>query len=965
MKPLFATLLLITMTYGQPEHPFLIVRAGDFATLRAKASTEPYAGLKESARTTSDSFDGVLSSTMSVKSLTRKYWRYLTASALMYILDDGNQQVYADRVRNGILHYLDTIAFDRSLGWSGVVPPCNAAFNSILALDIVYNHLDSADLAACENKIIGKIDLVKDETNWRAAPLGAKGTYDIYKGIRTTPDDEYYNHIMSELTPDGVFAQGTGYGIARYGNDDRLVKSMYMDVLELTGVDSRYYENPRLTAFHEFIYGLSRTPNGRPANFGDTNPWTNEGYQAEPGYRAINFSPEAAAYAWDFFDRTYVRGNILTYIVPSAPISSVTAVPRSRILADGGAYFREATTDERALYAALWNCTSSGAHSHKDVNAIHLSGYGESLLLNVGYAGWGNGDGGVSWNYVHDSELGNNVLRTNSHSSKAGGGILDGWTDSLFDFAVGDDGPALSDDTHLRSLLFVHPQDGHNGYFALVDEVDADAGENVKINLHPNTTRTTGIQTVADKFEYLAPVEGQILLNDSVKLSMVFPKTPAAVNQLDGTIVSWGNQTVLAQYLEVVYNLDSEGDGSFLTLFYPHDGTHAKPAMTPITQGGLSGVQMDLGGNVTDCFVGTSDTATHQIDDVRFSGTAALFRCDNGNVTFFFVRNASLFLKSDSSYGVCSDAPMTAYLRGTRGYISTPATTATFYAAGATGVATRGVPLPVVGSSPGSITVNLFSGTYPIELTSSGTPPDPLPEHPDTSAELAVASVTASSYQDPNVAVHVLDGDLGTRWSADGVGEWIRFDAGEQVWFDSASVAFYNGDTRSASFTIETADDSSGPWTRVYDGTSSGTTTGFETFALAPSVGRYLRITGLGNTRNTWNSYVEVKLYGAAADDITPARGHRYAEAASIRVSQRPLSRAVCIAFPSSWRSTDVSVSVHDAQGRQVCRQEWSAGSAPKRAVWDTSPVGSGLFIVRALGDGDALTRRVLVQKHR
>src|SRR5262249_40599517 len=44
-------------------------------------------------------------------------------------------------------------------------------------------------------------------------------------------------------------------------------------------------------------------------------------------------------------------------------------------------------------------------------------------------------------------------------------------------------------------------------------------------------------------------------------------------------------------------------------------------------------------------------------------------------------------------------------------------------------------------------------------------------------APLPVASVTASA-DDGNVPANVLDGSLATRWSAQGDGQWIRFDLG-------------------------------------------------------------------------------------------------------------------------------------------------------------------------------------------
>src|SRR6266498_5661522 len=68
---------------------------------------------------------------------------------------------------------------------------------------------------------------------------------------------------------------------------------------------------------------------------------------------------------------------------------------------------------------------------------------------------------------------------------------------------------------------------------------------------------------------------------------------------------------------------------------------------------------------------------------------------------------------------------------------------------------------------------------------------------------LPVVSVTASA-DDGNVPANTLDGSLATRWSAQGDGQWIRFDLGSSVAVGSVKIAWYKGDLRRYRFEVQT-----------------------------------------------------------------------------------------------------------------------------------------------------------------
>jgi hypothetical protein len=131
-----------------------------------------------------------------------------------------------------------------------------------------------------------------------------------------------------------------------------------------------------------------------------------------------------------------------------------------------------------------------------------------------------------------------------------------------------------------------------------------------------------------------------------------------------------------------------------------------------------------------------------------------------------------------------------------------------------------------------------------------------------TPAKFSIAgSAVLASADDGNVPANAVDGSLATRWSAQGDGQWIRFDLGSTKTIGYVKLAFYNGDTRTSTFDVQTSPDGT-TWTTRASPTSSGTTTGLETFDFTDVSARYVRILGHGNSVNLWNSYTEVEMWG-------------------------------------------------------------------------------------------------------
>jgi hypothetical protein len=123
------------------------------------------------------------------------------------------------------------------------------------------------------------------------------------------------------------------------------------------------------------------------------------------------------------------------------------------------------------------------------------------------------------------------------------------------------------------------------------------------------------------------------------------------------------------------------------------------------------------------------------------------------------------------------------------------------------------------------------------------------------------ANVTASA-NDGNVPANTVDNNLGTRWSASGDPQWIRFDMGSTKTVDYVKIAFYKGDERRAKFDVQISSDGTNWATIGANLLSSGVSLALETFDVGDASGRYLRINGHGTDVDLWNSYTEVQIWG-------------------------------------------------------------------------------------------------------
>jgi len=156
-------------------------------------------------------------------------------------------------------------------------------------------------------------------------------------------------------------------------------------------------------------------------------------------------------------------------------------------------------------------------------------------------------------------------------------------------------------------------------------------------------------------------------------------------------------------------------------------------------------------------------------------------------------------------------------------------------------------------------TVNTWASITELDVFGSGSSPPP----PTCTTNLPINAVTASG-SDGNGPGNAIDNNLATRWSSDGVGQWIQADLGSTQNICSVDIAWYKGNERASHFVISTSTDGT-TFTNKFSGDSSGTTLNSEKYTFPATDARYVRVTVNGNTVSNWASITELDIFGTSA----------------------------------------------------------------------------------------------------
>jgi uncharacterized protein YjdB len=215
-------------------------------------------------------------------------------------------------------------------------------------------------------------------------------------------------------------------------------------------------------------------------------------------------------------------------------------------------------------------------------------------------------------------------------------------------------------------------------------------------------------------------------------------------------------------------------------------------------------------------------------------------------------------------------------------------------------------------------------------------------------SSVPVAPVTASGYQDPNVPQNTLDGNLATRWSANGDGQWIRYDLGSTMTIGSITIAWYQGTAWQSAFELQVSLDG-GTWSPVFTGRSSGQRLQPERYDFPAVPARYVRIVGHGQWNGItllswWNSITEVAVNASTTGTGTPA------PVATVSVS--PASLSIAVGQTMQLTATPRDAAGHALTGRTVTWKTSNGTVATVSAAGLVTGVSAGTATITASSEG-------------
>ncbi|WPB76240.1 discoidin domain-containing protein [Archangium violaceum] len=130
-------------------------------------------------------------------------------------------------------------------------------------------------------------------------------------------------------------------------------------------------------------------------------------------------------------------------------------------------------------------------------------------------------------------------------------------------------------------------------------------------------------------------------------------------------------------------------------------------------------------------------------------------------------------------------------------------------------------------------------------------------------------TTATASGNDGNVPGYAIDGNPSTRWSADGIGQYLTADMGAVKSLTALDIAWYRGNERASKFVISTSTDGT-TYSTAFSGTSSGKTAAAERYTFAARNARYVRVTVNGTTMNTWASITDIAAITGGTTTPTP-----------------------------------------------------------------------------------------------
>jgi len=252
-------------TAAAAQHPFLIVSESELDEVGRRATSQAWRPVWETASSAwNTDFEAGNWEHMS---------RQLNYLMIMLVGDRGNAATYGAKILD-VINRWPSLLPRIGGGHENIVDPTSSLFNSILALDLIYNQLSVDQRTNAESHLQQIVDYYEQhpEIPWRLSRWGVLTTWAVYR-----QDDQDIENYMAgyndyllgaSMMSDGSWNQSPGYLGARIGAN-RLAKSHTIDVL---AINNRFdfYQNRQMRQFIEWMGSFAFTPFGGYTRFGDT-----------------------------------------------------------------------------------------------------------------------------------------------------------------------------------------------------------------------------------------------------------------------------------------------------------------------------------------------------------------------------------------------------------------------------------------------------------------------------------------------------------------------------------------------------------------------------------------------------------------------------------------------------------------------------------------------------------------------
>ena len=676
------------------------------------------------------------------------------ANALAYILDPKNKTTYITNIKNKFETRIKTMKIGKGAASSSV--PSHELFYALLALDVIRYDLNTDTLSKYESwleeKIMALVIGKWDPHGWAMRMLYYKYMDDEVKfqEAKKEFDIGLSEHYMAN---DGVSPAGNGYCVQRWNSIERAAKNTTADIMEYMGYHE-YYSNPGIVGLKEFMYGYATAPFGRILLYGDSrNTEVQKPWDIEDGsiilsphiVSAARFSPEAYKYAmWVLREgagvsKGIVKGHLSNYLIMAGsaadnnPLEFNTddaELAPSRLF-ENYAALKSKKQSTNALYMSMLNLKGNTEyHTHYEVNALAMAGYGEILLRNAGYDG-PNANATVdgvtaTFNFMHSNSESANTLMIGGkkHTSKIGNGITEGLIGNNVEYFRGSSSDAI-DGTHFRDVVFVQPSNNVNGYFVVMDHVTTNKpNEQVNVVWHPNTATINTIKNNTSYFSEIKIEKGavgpRLYSKNNVTLTTFLGTPPSSVEFKKTANQDRSGYAFASDYMYVNYKSKKQ-QADILTVLFPSDKTHKAGVLTRIAAGDYTGSEIKQG-EVVDLAFTSNGNSEGKYDLETFKGENILYRKNAGKFVSYFVKGTLFQSGKKKLTGFKSDASVAIYMnkqieeQRIKGKISSPGSSVTFYGADITSVRLDGEELLVEQLEANSVRVYIPKGTYKIEL---------------------------------------------------------------------------------------------------------------------------------------------------------------------------------------------------------------------------------------------------------